>query len=120
MIAINVEEAQFLLRRVFTTLLSAERVGEILRAEIADIRLDGGVALAREAEPRAMRVEQIEQAVVRPVERVDAERMLARRQAERHRNEKAALERADLRDVARDAKLALAADDMAADRGGKR
>ena len=55
-------------------------------------------------------MEQVEQAVVRPVEGVDAERAVRRRQAKRHRDEEAPFERADLGDVPRDAELALAAD----------
>ncbi len=64
-------------------------------------------------------MEEIEQAVVRPVERVDAERVLALCQPQRHRDEEAALEGADLGDVALDAKLGLAADHMAANRRGE-
>src|SRR5213078_765689 len=99
---------------------AAERPLNVIGAQVADVSLDRGIALARETEPRAMRMEKIKQARVRPVERVDAERVFARRQAERHRDEKAAFERADLRDMALDAELALAADDVAADRRGKR
>ena len=67
-----------------------------------------------------MRMEQIEQPIVRPVERIDAERTLALGKPERHRNEEAALEGADLGDVAFDAELALAADDVPANRRGER
>ena len=65
-------------------------------------------------------MEEIEQAVVRPVERVDAERTLALGKPERHRNEEAALEGADLGDVALDAEFGLAADDVPANRRGER
>ena len=67
-----------------------------------------------------MRVKEIEQAIVRPVERIDAERTLARGKPERHRNEETALEGADLGDVALDAELGLAADDVPANRRGER
>jgi hypothetical protein len=66
-----------------------------------------------------MRMEQVEQPVIRPVERVDAERVLAVRRPKRHRDEEAPFESPDLGDVALDAELALAADHMAADRGGE-
>src|SRR4051812_35319561 len=109
MIAIEVPEAYF-------GILSAERCVNALRGEIAYVRLDGCVALAREPVPRAVRMKEIEHAVVGPVECVDAERALARCESESDRDEEAALERADLGDMPLDAKLALAADDVAADR----
>jgi hypothetical protein len=64
-------------------------------------------------------MEEVEQAVVRPVERVDAERALALGKAQRHRDEEAALEGADLGDVARNPELGLSADDVAANRRGE-
>src|SRR5436190_14693342 len=110
MVAIEVPEAN----------RTAERRLNITSAEIADVRLDRAVAFAREPVARAMRMKQIEQAFIRPVERVDAERALARCEPQSHRDEEAALERADFRDVPRDAEFALAADDVPANRRGKR
>ena len=57
----------------------AERLFDIVHAQVAHVRLDRCIALAREPMPRAMRMEQVEQAFVRPVERVDAERLFAGR-----------------------------------------
>src|SRR6185295_3569359 len=97
-----------------------KRLGDVGGCEIAHVGLDGGVAVTRETKPRAMRMEQVPQTIVGPVEGVDAERTLAGRKTERHGDEEAPLERADLRDVARDAEFALAADHMPADRRGER
>src|SRR5205807_10002674 len=107
MIAIEVPEAHFLFSCLLTRLLPAERLSNVIDAEIADIRLDCCVSLAREPEPCAMRMKEIEQASVRPVERVDTERMFARREPQRHRDEEAPFEGPDFRDVALDAQLAL-------------
>src|SRR5205823_5151027 len=99
--------------------LLAERLADVLRRKIADVALDRGVALARKSEPRAMRMEEVEQAVVRPVERIDAERVFAFGKPQRHRDEETALEGADLGDVSFDAELGLSADDVPADRRGE-
>src|SRR6185295_3245741 len=103
MIAVNVPEAHFLPGRLWTRLLSAERLGDVGGPEISHVGLDGGIAITRETKPRAMRMEQVPQTLVGPVEGVDAERTLAGRKTERHRDEEAPFERADLGDVARDA-----------------
>ena len=96
-----------------------QRLANIVRRKFARIALERDVAVPREPEPRAVRMKQIEQPVVRPVERVDAERALALGKPERHRDEEAALEGADLGDVAFDAELGLAADDVPANRRGE-
>src|SRR5436305_1743580 len=101
-------------------MLAAERAADVLGRKIAHIRLDRRIAPARQAKPRAVRMKQVEQTIIRPVERIDAERVFAVRHPERHRDEEATLEGANLRDVALDAKLGLAPDHMAADRGGER
>src|SRR5438128_2043588 len=98
MIAIEVPEADW----------ATQGLTNVTRGQIAHVRLDGGVALARKPVTRAVRMKEIEHALVRPVERVDAERALAGRQSERHRDEEAALERADFGDVTLDVKFALA------------
>src|SRR5207302_374954 len=112
-------EAHFWFRRLRSRLLSAERGGDVAGRKIAHIRLDRRVAFARQPEPGAMRMEQVEQAVVRPVERIDAERVFARRDSKRHRDEEAPFEGPDLRNVTLDAELGLAADDVAANGGGE-
>ncbi len=58
-------------------------------------------------------------ALIRPVEHVDAERAFAGCKAQRHGDEEAALEGADLHHVAGNAEFGLAPDHMAADRGGE-
>src|SRR6516164_2901798 len=58
-------------------------------------------------------------AVVRPVEAVDAQGCLARREAERHGDEKAAFERADFDEIAADPEFRLPPDQVSADRGGE-
>jgi hypothetical protein len=55
----------------------------------------------------------------RPGEHVDAERMLAGLERERHGGEEAALEGADLEQIAGDAARGLMAHQMPADRGGE-
>src|SRR5436305_349763 len=116
MIAIEVPESNFVFRRLRSKLLPAERLANVLGTKVADVCFDRGVALARKPVTRAVRMKQVEHALVRPTERVDPERALPRREPESHRDEEAALERADFGDVARDAELALAADDVPADR----
>src|SRR5947209_6268169 len=101
------------------TYRAAQSLFNFVNRDVADVSLDRGVAPARKAVTRAMRMKEIEQSFVRPVERVDAERMLSRRQSQRHRDEEAALERADLGDVAVDPEFALAADNVPADRRGE-
>src|SRR5947209_5947233 len=114
MIAVEVPEAHFV------GFLPAERLLNVIGAEIADVRLDRSIPLTREPEPRAMRMKEIEQPSIGPVERVDPECVLARRQTQCHRDEEAPFEGADFRDVALDAELALAADHVSADRRSER
>ena len=74
---------------------------------------------AGDAVPGAIGLEAVDDLGVRPVEQVDAERLLSRRQRMRERDEEAPLERADLGDWAGDAHLGLHAQQPAADGGGE-
>src|SRR6185312_1861505 len=110
MMAVDMHKAQRLL---------PELAAEFRGANLAAVGLPGDEAVARDAVRRAIGEEAALDAGVRPVETVDAERGFARRQPERHGDKETTLEGADFRQRADNAHFALAADQMAANGGGK-
>ena len=109
-IAVDVDEPR---------LLDAQSAAQSVRRQRPRVALPGEEAFAGKPGRRAMRQQAAMHAFIRPVEHVDAERAFAGLQSQRHGDEEAALEGADLHHIAGDAELGLAADHMAADRGGE-
>src|SRR5262249_48566877 len=79
------------------------------------VRFPRHVAIARNAVGGAIGKETTFNAGIRPIESVDAQSLFTRRQAERHRNEKAAFESTDFDEVPANAERRLPSDKVPAD-----
>ena len=109
-IAVDMDEAR---------LLDPQSAAQSVRRQRPRVTLPCEEAFAGKPGRRAMGQHAAMHAFIRPIEHVDTERAFAGLQSQRHGDEEAALEGADLHHIAGDAELGLAPDHMAADRGGE-
>jgi hypothetical protein len=109
MLPVDVEE---------THVAFAQNGADFVRVHDAAVPLQSGEALRADAVAGAVGQEEILNAIVRPIEEINADGAFAGFERERHRDEEMTFEAADLSEMAADAEFGLPMQEVRTDRSG--